>query len=416
MSSIRDQWWEYIRSQGDELGYKKWTLGRLTDEQVQELISEELDDEKLNDLILHMGVGFKPELTRRSSFTSELFPMTPYICVSLVEDYHTYTERVQTIEAAKKAEQIARDNRAVPAKLSPLWIWMAGFHYLCGRECLIQMGELKPDQNVDGIRTVVDFWRRMTLAHRNDGALNNKDAGDANPYLPDSIVEKYRAEARPLDDDTRGTFRRLNATLAGYAFLYYTDSRVGIYDSGPYDLGDGRLLIIRDYLQLGRSAFPWSEQCTDVPYDSLSIALVVPANRLKIEINDWGTSFTEPEELLEVVTDVAVYARQGDDLVPVPDSDWAELTKAYSKTHLKLYSHFAKMPRRDKIMSAAQMYCWGLIPFARDAGVFEKIDWEISDRTLQYYPDPFDSDEATGGIFAGALIMHDRPSAFSAIR
>ena len=40
---------------------------------------------------------------------------------------------------------------------------MAGFHYLCGRECLIHMGELKPDENVDGIRTVVDFWRRMTL-------------------------------------------------------------------------------------------------------------------------------------------------------------------------------------------------------------------------------------------------------------
>jgi hypothetical protein len=255
----------------------------------------------------------------------------------------------------------------------------------------------------------------MTLAQRNDGALNNKDANDANPYLPDAIVQKFTAESRPLDDDTRATFRRLNATLAGYAFLYYTDSRVGIYDSGPYDLGDGRLLIIRDYLQLGRSAFPWSEHC-DVPYDNLSIGLVVPADRLKIEINDWGTSFTEPEELLEVVTDVAVYARQGDDLVPIPDGEWGDLTKAYSKTHLKLYQHFAKLPRRDKIMSAAEMYCWGLIPFARDAGVFDRIDWEISKETLQYYPEPFDDDAATGGIFAGALIMHDRPSAFSGIR
>lgn len=414
--SIRDQWWEYIRSEGDELGYKQWTLGRLNDEQVQELISEELDDQKLNDLILHMGVGFKPEMTRRSSFTSELFPMTPYICVSLVEDYHTYTERVQIIEAAKRAEQIARDNRNTPAKLSPLWTWMSGFHYLCGRECLIQMGELEPDQNVDGIRTVVDFWRRLTLAQRNDGALNNKDANDANPYLPESIVQKYVAEARPLDEETQGTFRRLNATLAGYAFLYFTDSRVGIYDSGPYDLGDGRLLIIRDYLTLGRSAYPWSEHCTDVPHDALTMGLIVPADRLKIEINDWGTSFTEPDELLEVVTDVVVYAREGDNLLPIPDSEWGDLTKAYSKTHLKLYSHFAKLPRREKIMSAAQMYCWGLIPFANDAGVTDKIDWEISKETMQYYPEPFDSDEATGGIFAGALIMHDRPSAFSGIR
>ena len=43
--SVRDRWWDYIRSEGDQLGYKKWTLGTLDDEQVQELISEELDDE-----------------------------------------------------------------------------------------------------------------------------------------------------------------------------------------------------------------------------------------------------------------------------------------------------------------------------------------------------------------------------------
>lgn len=415
MSSLGDRWWSYIRSEADELGYKKWGLGRLSPDEVEELISTELDDAQLNDLILHMGTGFKPELTRRSSFTSELFPMAPYICVSLTEDFHTYAERVAVIEAAKPAQQIARDNRATPARISPLWIWMSGFHYLCGRECLIQMGELRPDERVDEIRSVVDFWRRLTLAHRNDGALNNKDVGDSNPYLPDDLVRRYAAETTPFDDGTRAVFRRFNATLAGYAFLYYTDSRVGIYDSGPYELDGDRLLIIRDYLQLGRSAFPWSEHC-DVPYDNLSLGLVVPRGRLSIEINDWGTSFTEPEELLDVVTDVVAYTRRGDQLVPLPAADWAELTKAYSKTHLKLYQHFARAPRRDKIMSAAEMYCWGLIPFADDAGVTGKIDWEISDATLRFYPEPFDDDAAAGGVFAGALITHDRASAFSPIR
>ncbi|MGH9008672.1 MAG: PEP-utilizing enzyme, partial [Acidimicrobiia bacterium] len=399
---------------GDELGYKPWELGRLGPDEVDALITTELDDTQLNDLILHMGVGFNPELTRRSSFTSELFPMAPYICVSLTEDFHTYAERVAVIESAKRAEQIARDHRSIPARLSPLWIWMAGFHYLCGRECLIQMGALRPDERAKEIRSVVDFWRRLTLAHRADGALNNKDAGDTNPYLPDSLVRRYDRERTALDDESRAVFRRLNATLAGYAFLYYTDSRVGIYDSGPYDLDGDRLLVIRDYLQLGRSAFPWSE-VTDVPYDNLSIGMVVPKGKVSIEINDWGTSFTEPTELGDIVTDVAVYARRGDELVALPAGEWAALTKAYSKTHMRLYQHFARMPRRDKILSAATMYCWGLIPFADDAGVTDKIDWEISGETLRYYPEPFDDDATAGGIFAGALITHDRPSAFSPI-
>ena len=80
---------------------------------------------------------------------------------------------------------------------------------------------------------------------------------------------------------------------------------------------------------------------------------------------------------------------------------------------LIVYRHFARMDRRGRIMSAAKMYCWGLVPFANDAGVFERIDWEISDATMRFYPEPFDNDEAAGGIFAGAVMLHDRPSAFS---
>ena len=415
MASTSEQWWSYIRGESDELGYKKQKLPRLGRSQIDELLRDELDDQRLNDLILHMGTAFKPEMTRRSSFTSELFPMAPYICVSLVEDFHTYAERVSVIEAAKRAEDIARDNRTTPAKLSPLWTWMAGYHYLCGRETLIHMGQLAPGDRVDEIRTVLDFWRRLALAQREDGGLDNKDMGDANPYLPAELVRRYDQERVALDDDNQGIFRRLNATLAGYAFLYYTDSRVGIYDSGPYELDGDRLMVIRDYLQIGPSAYPWSE-IGEVPYDNLSIGLVFPKGKIKIEINDWGTSFTEPEELGDVITDVAVYARQGTELTPIPADEWAGLTKAYSKAHLQLYQHFAKASRRDKIMSAAKMYCWGLVPFANDAGVTEKIDWEISDETLQYYPDPFDDDAAAGGHFAGGVILHDRPSAFSAIR
>ena len=416
MSSVREQWWSRIRSEPGDLGYKKWDLGTLGPDEVEELLADELTDEKLNDLVVHMGTTFKPEMTRRSSFTSELFPMAPYICVSLIEDFHTYPERVATIEAAKLAQDIARSHRDRPAELSPLWIWMAGYHYLCGRECLIQMGELQPGDAMDDIRLVIDFWRRLSLAHRGDGTLDNKDAGDSNRYLPQSVVESYAGEARLLDDATRGKFRRLNATLAGYAFLYYTESRVGIYDSGPYELDGDRLLIVRDYLQLGRSAYPWSE-VIDVPYPALSLGLVVPRQALRsIEINDWGTSFTDPEQLLDVVSDVVVYAKNGERLVEVPVDEWENLTMAFSRAHLELYQYFARMDREGKIMSAAKMYCWGLVPFAKDAGVFEKIEWEISDATMRFYPNPLDNDEAAGGIFAGGVILHDRPSAFSPLR
>jgi hypothetical protein len=406
------RWHDYVSSEPGELGYKDWRLGTLHGADLDALIAHELSDEQLCDLIEHMGVVFKPELTRRSAFTSELFPMLPYICMSLIEDFHTHPDRVAVIERAKPAEAIARENRDRPAALSPLWTWMAGYHYLCGRECLIHTGRLGPADELDRVRTIVDFWRRLTLAQRGDGTLDNKDAGDSNCYLPDQVIHELAGLARPLGEHRRA-LSRLDATLSSYAFLLYTESRVGIYDSGPYDLGDGRTMIVRDYLRLGRSRFPWSD-AVDPPFAAFTLPLVFSADTFdRLEINDWGTTFPQPEPFLPRVDAAAVigHGLEGDELLP--PADWPALQDAISRTHVALYQRIAAMDRLERITSAAKMYCWGLLPFAEDAGVADEIDWTISDRTMALYPDPLDDDERAAAMFGGALIAHERPSAFT---
>ncbi len=51
---------------------------------------------------------------------------------------------------------------------------------------------------------------------------------------------------------------RLNALLTSYLFLLWFDTRSGYQDTGPYALGDGRVLLLRRYNRLGVSHFPWS--------------------------------------------------------------------------------------------------------------------------------------------------------------
>ncbi|MGV1047001.1 MAG: hypothetical protein ACOYD4_00545 [Solirubrobacterales bacterium] len=376
------------------------------------MIAHEPSDEEVCDLIEHMGVTFKPEMTRRSTFTSELFPMMPYICMSLIEDFHTHPDRVAVIEAAKRAERIAADNRSLPARLSPLWTWMAGYHFLCGRECLIEIGAIAPDDEFERVRTVVDFWRRMALAQRGDGTLDNKDAGDTNRYLPAGVVAELAAQARPLGEHARA-LARVDATLASYAFLLYTESRVGIYDSGPYELGDGRRMVVRDYLRIGRSRFPWTEGVAP-PFPAFTLALVFDGSSFdRLEINDWGTTFPEPEPFLPRVEAAAVigHGPDGDELL-APEA-WPDLQAAVAKSHLGLYQRIVAMDRLERITSAAKVYCWGLLRFAEDAGVADAIDWSISERTMALYPDPLDDDERCAAIFGGGLIAHDRPSAFT---
>lgn len=415
---ISGKWWAYIRRVGDEIAVKDFDV-TVSPAALDALIHEQLTDERLDDLIGHMGRAFKPEMTRRSAFTSELFPMLPYMSLSVIDDFHTYARRVPVIDAAMPAEEIGRRLRARPGQVSPLWIWMAGYHYLCGRECLIQMGKLGRNERLDEIRTVVGFWRRLTLALRGDGTLDNKDAGFTNRYLPSAEVGQLASRGRLLDPQAAKALKRLNATASGYSFLYFCDSRVGICDSGPYRRPDGRHTIIRDYLSLGPSAwgYPWAEQLRP-PYAGLTMALTFdPAAFTSFEINDWGTTFTEPDQLLAAVTEATVTGHHGDGRTDVlPPEAWPDLTADLSRTHLDLYQQFARMDRAQRIWAATRMYTSGLRPFAAVAGVLDQIDWDVSPATSALYPDPLDDDDQAAAIFGTALVANDMPGSFSPIR
>jgi hypothetical protein len=293
---------------------------------------------------------------------------------------------------------------------------MAAYHYLCGRECLIQMGRLRRDERLHDVRIVIDFWRRLALAQRGDGTLDNKDAGFTNRYLPNDLVSRMQAEAHPLDAAERKALKRLNATVSGYSFLSFTDSRVGIYDSGPYPTADGRMTILRDYLCLQRSDFAY-EWVADLaaPYDTLTLVLTYdPRAFTSFEINDWGTTFTEPEQFFDAVVEAAVIGRSKDGVsARVEPTQWAEVTTDISKLHLQMYRTFAEMTREERIFAATRMYCWGLKPFAAVAGVIDQIDWSISPETLALYPDPLGDDDRAGAVFGTAVVANDMPGSFS---
>jgi phosphohistidine swiveling domain-containing protein len=419
-ADVSADWWAYVRRVGDDIAVKDFDV-TVTPEALRVLIAEELTDDRLDDLVQHMGRAFKPEITRRSGFTSELFPMLPYMTLSVIDDFHTYAERIAVIDAAMPAEEIGRRLRAEPGLVSPLWIWMIGYHYLCGRECLIQMGRLQPDERREEVRTVVDFWRRLTLAHRGDGTLDYKDAGFTNRYLPPEVVDGLVASGQELDPASSSSkaLKRLNATVSGYAFLYFCDSRVGICDSGPYPRPDGRRTIVRDYLSLGPSSwgYPWAERL-DPPFAGLTMALTFdPAAFRYFEINDWGTTFTEPDQLFTAVTEAAVVGHRTDGSTEELGPDrWAEVATSLSRNHMALYQRFADMGREERIWSATRMYTAGLRPFAAVASVLDRIDWSFSPDTTALYPDPLDDDGQAAAIFGTALVANDLPGSFSPVR
>ena len=409
-------WWNYVATVGDEIGRKPFPSS-VTVDTVEELCREEMSDDQLEQLILHMGRSFKPEMTRRSGFTSEIFPMMPYMSMSVIEDFYSYPDRIRVIDAAMPAEEIGARLRMQSGQISPLWIWMVGYHYLCGRELLIGLGKLGPNDALDDVRTVVDFWRRLSLSHRGDGTLDYKDAGFTNKYLPQQEVDSLCRTLQPLDAATSKELKQLNAALSGYCFMYFTDSRVGICDNGPYpDENRGTAALVRDFLSLdsGPFAYPWAEKCNPGVSGVTLTLEYSPSAFHDFEINDWGTTFTEPDHFLSAVVSASVVARYADGTTAVLSPEqWPELAKRLGTEHLGLYRTFSDMDRESRILAATRMYSWGLRPFARLAGVEDAIDWSFSNRTMALFPEPLADDDQAAAIFGGALVAHDRPSAFT---
>ena len=63
---------------------------------------------------------------------------------------------------------------------------------LLGREYLITMGLIRPQDAVEDVVYVMDFWKRYELAwHRNDGHLTNSDFGHrAHVFVADGVIQK----------------------------------------------------------------------------------------------------------------------------------------------------------------------------------------------------------------------------------
>lgn len=402
------KWSQYIHkvAQGDESAL--WTP--VEGEDLEEIIKHELTDEEVNDLLWIEGARLALEQTKRSSFPSELFPMGTYIALSQIEAFVAWPDKICAIEDVIRAEDITAPTRARPGMTSDLWIWTVADFTLSGRELLIELGEIGPNDRLDDVRTCVDFWRRLALARRGDGTFDNTDAGLTNRYLAEDSVQRLIADAKPIEETGRAVFQRLNATLAGYAFLLFTDSRCAICDSGPYPVDEDRVMIVRDYLRLGTGhGYEWTDNL-EVPHESYTIAMIVDRSKFSmLEINDWGTTFSDPQ-LYEVLTDVAVIANAATDWENIAPERYAELTSDFSMVHMELYRTFAGMTMEERAFAAARMYGWGLRPFTDAAGVTDQMDWDLAPGTMKFYPEPLGDTDKAMGLYASIM---PRPSAYT---
>lgn len=370
-----------------------------------------------------IGAAYKSELSRRTVFESELFGMNTYIIMAHLEDYLRMPGRMRTIAARMAPEEIARTGLPVGTKKNFICLVAMPLHYLAGRELFIDLGELERRADLDEHLCVLDFWRRATIALRADGVLANIDAEpvDSSRVLDTEHLAQLAGELVPVDDEVRSAVRKFGAQLMSYCFLENCDSRMAVCDTGPYPLGPGNdttaggFLALRELTTDAAGDFPWTEGIRDLlPSHNFVIGYGLP-DSVRMENNIWGTAWFTPTDYLKSLTHAAVFVTDDGTLRPLPVAELADVTAALRKAHKALYLRFSEMSVAERTVCATQMYAWKLKSWARTAGAFDEIDWDLSERVVSMQERLSDDAHALG-LLGAVFVPANRDSVWGPLR
>jgi hypothetical protein len=343
------------------------------------------DPDAVNATLLYHGDISGKMTAERTALESALIPVTAYILVSGIECYRRYPDLMDAIAAAMPPAEIGARGRRPGNQVDAVHLWSIANIPLVGRQVMAPFGLVEPDRDLETLAAIFDFWRPAAEAFRADGHLQAWDAGFVVPrYEPDVIAAMVEGATPITDADARARVGRANAALTSYLFLLYFDTRAGYQDTGLYPLPDGRCLLVRDFNEMAVSHFPWSAAVgADLPHANLTFAFVLDG--VQGTVNDWGTSVTDPVDYLARADAVGVYDGTGGELRPVPLAELDDIRAAVTKAQRALYRLIAGMSRKEKIDAGAYVYFTFLRPFARVAGVDDRLDWTIPRDSLDVY-------------------------------
>lgn len=331
---------------------------------------------------------------------SKLYPVSAYILLSYLNAFYRYPSLIRKVEAAMPAEAIADRARQMGVKAQNSSIgWALPSFYLLGREYLINLGFLRPQDGLEDVITVMDFWKRFQLSwHRNDGHLANADYGQRAQILPHDSVVRFAAETHPVQpgDALSVAAQRFLATVSQYGFLVSAESRISLTNSGPYRLDDNRQLLMRDFMDLGETSLPWLDDIAQaIPFNNLTVAMEVTGCHFHL-VDDWGSFEATPEFTADRLTGIGLYTSDtlSEGHLPVGMESAATLAKmlhdladkAKTATDL-LWLRMAGWSRDQLIDAGAICYFAIAKEIAHIAGVFDPADWlEIDPRAERFRP------------------------------
>ncbi|PBC35218.1 hypothetical protein CJ179_49125 [Rhodococcus sp. ACS1] len=375
----------------------------------EDVLVDQFTLDELNDLNNYLAWNIWDVLVMRATEgVSGMIPRQEYEILAFMHQFYRWPEILRMTTDEVGAQGIldigASARREIGTKVNAVHDWSIGaVGFGMGRCGLLALEAIGPDDYIEESNELLKFMQRIEFGKRQDGyILNSQDRYRCQIHEPD-FLEGIINQLETLEPGSpkHESFTRFNAAAELLSFLDHMDCRLGLGDTGPYELPNGNILILRD-LFVNEPIFHWSDVCDDaqLPH-AYTVALEIDPEILglqEIRVNDISTTFTRPKNYIPAIVGGAVFAREQWD---TPMSDvrtiaiadlGAELPKIQDAT-LKMYGKISRMCRRDLIWAGQYVYYVDMIlPYLRKAGTYEKACdeyqlWEVDQRVSNYYYD-----------------------------
>lgn len=383
---------------------KSGVMEKVTKEQV---LKDQFTLEEMNDLNNYLAWNIWDVLVMRATEgVSGMIPRQEYEILSFMQEFYRYPEFMRLMTDQVGAQGImdigASAKFEIGTKVNAVHDWCLGaVAFGMGRCGLLALETIQADDYVEESNEILKFMQRVLWGKRQDGYILNSQDRYRCAIHDRSIVDQLMNEVVDFEEgsDQFKAFTQFNATAELLAFFDHYDCRLGLGDTGPYELPDGRILIIRD-LFVNEEIYHWSDVCEGLPY-SYTLAVVLDPEILGLEeirVNDISTTFTQPKNYIPAITGGAIFVK---DKWDTPMGEIRPLGLDQLDSHLekireatvKMYDKTLRMSRRILCTNGIYSYYIDmLLPYLRATGVYDEVCakydfWEIDQRVSQAYYD-----------------------------
>ncbi|MBA1148053.1 hypothetical protein H0Z60_13445 [Ectothiorhodospiraceae bacterium WFHF3C12] len=392
---------------GDRMMRQRAKSGVLEKVSKEHVLNDQFTLDELNDLNNYLAWNIWDVLVMRATEgESGMIPRQQYEILAFMHEFLRWPELLDMTTAEIGAQGVmdigATARREIGTKVNCVHDWCIGaVGFGMGRCGLLALEAIEPRDYVRESNSILKFFQRVNWAKRQNGyILNSQDRYRCQIHDQD-VIDQITGEIEYFEPDSERAsyFQRFNAGAELLSFLVHYDCRLGLGDTGPYELPDGKLLIIRD-LFTNEDAFYWSDVCQheNVPH-CYTVCMVLDPELMdlqEIRVNDISTTFTRPKNYIAAVVGGAVFVREKWDtpmseVYPVKINDLSDRWEAIQRATMKLYTKFSRMPRRVLVENGHYVYYVDMIlPHLRLAGTYDKAVkdynlWEIDRRVANYY-------------------------------